>query len=425
MGTDNIRCYRYRWVMLAAYVIITAVIEIQWLTFAPIAREARSVYGVSALGIDLLSMVFMGVFLVACIPASWVIDTWGIRVGVGLGAVMTGCFAMVKGFFPHQYTQVLLAQIGLAVAQPFILNAVTKVAYQWFPLTERALAVGIATLAQFLGIIIVMVATPSMVTHMPDGTCDISGLLMTYGRVTLLGSVIFLLLAREKPPTPPHSEEQLSLSVFKGIGHIFRQRDMWLVFPLFFIGLGMFNAISTCIDQICQSKGLSTEQTGLIGGIMLIAGLIGAVVLPLFSDMLRKRKAFIVMAMAGMTPGLIGLTVSRDYPVLLASSFVIGFFLLGAGAPVGFQYSAEVTRPAPESTSQGLILLIGQFSGILFILMMNVLTIQTSMMIFLSMAGLNIVLSLSLNESKMIRIATPVTNDKTHETTAVINPATE
>jgi len=240
---------------------------------------------------------------------------------------------------------------------------------------------------------------------------------MTYGWVTLLGAVIFLLLAREKPPTPPHIEEQVSLSVFKGMEHIAKQRDMWLVFPLFFIGLGMFNAISTCIDQICQVKGLSTEQTGMIGGIMLIAGLIGALVLPLFSDILRKRKAFIVMAMAGMTPGLVGLTVSRDYGVLLASSFVIGFFLLGAGAPVGFQYSAEVTRPAPESTSQGLILLIGQFSGILFIIMMNVLTIQTSLIIFISMASLNIILSLCLNESKMIRVVPTKTDQIIQEAT--------
>jgi len=240
---------------------------------------------------------------------------------------------------------------------------------------------------------------------------------MTYGWVTLLGAVIFLLLAREKPPTPPHIEEQVSLSVFKGMGHIARQRDMWLVFPLFFIGLGMFNAISTCIDQICQAKGLSTEQTGMIGGIMLIAGLIGALILPLFSDILRKRKAFIVMAMVGMTPGLVGLTVSSNYGVLLTSSFVIGFFLLGAGAPVGFQYSAEVTRPAPESTSQGLILLIGQFSGILFIIMMNVLTIQTSLIIFIAMAGLNVVFSLCLNESKMIRVVPTKADQKIHEAT--------
>jgi MFS family permease len=406
METGAIRSYKYRWVVLAVYVVITAVIEIQWLTFAPIAREARVIYGVSALGIDLLSMIFMGVFLVVCIPASWVIDTWGIRVGIGIGAVLTGVFAMVKGLYPHQYVPVLVAQTGLAVAQPFILNAVTKVAYQWFPITERALAVGLATLAQFLGIIIVMVATPLLVVHRPDGTFDISRMLMIYGLASLSGALIFLALVREKPPTPPDIRGDDSLGVLQGMGHIFRQRDMRLVFPMFFIGLGMFNAVSTCIDQICQAKGLSTDQTGLVGGMMLIAGLLGALVLPLFSDMLRKRKAFIVLAMAGMTPGLFGLAVSNNYGILLLSSFIMGFFLLGAGAPVGFQYSAEVTRPAPESTSQGLILLIGQFSGILFILMMNVMSMQVSLVVFIALAIGNIFLSLGLNESEMIQTST-------------------
>jgi sugar phosphate permease len=219
------------------------------------------------------------------------------------------------------------------------------VAYQWFPVTERALAVGLATLAQFIGIIIAMVATPSMVSRLADGSFDISVMLMTYGRITLGGSAIFLLLFREKPPTPPQRDDQISLSVLRGLSHIFRQRDMHLVFPLFFIGLGMFNAVSTCIDRICQTKGLSTDQTGMVGGIMLIAGLVGAVILPVLSDKLRKRKAFIVLAMAGMTPGLAGLAFSQNYTLLLASAAVMGFFLLGAGAPVGFQYSAEVTHP--------------------------------------------------------------------------------
>lgn len=409
---ENFRCYKFRWVVLSAYIIITTIISIQWLTFAPIAREARAIYNVSSLDIDLLSMIFMGVFIVICIPASWVLDTWGIRVGVGIGAVMTGFFGMMKGLYPHQYTMVFIAQTGLAVAQPFIINASTKLARQWFPITERAIAVGLATLAQFLGIIIAMVATPAMVAHHPDGTCDISIMLMIYGQVSLGGAFIFLILTREMPPTPPHLEEPFVLGVFKGLKHIFRQRDMRLVLPLFFIGLGMFNAISTCIDQICQTKGLSTEQTGMVGGIMLISGLIGAIILPIFSDILRKRKLFIIIAMAGMTPGLVGLAVFHDYKALLLSSSIMGFFLLGAGAPVGFQYSAEVTRPAPESTSQGLILLIGQISGILFILMMNSLTFRASMAVFFILAIINIFLSLFLNESEMIRdVALKVDNE--------------
>ena len=42
-----------------------------------------------------------------------------------------------------------------------VINAVVQM--RWFPVHERATAVGIATLAQFIGIIAVMVVTPLLV----------------------------------------------------------------------------------------------------------------------------------------------------------------------------------------------------------------------------------------------------------------------
>ena len=147
------------------------------------------------------------------------------------------------------------------------------------------------------------------------------------------------------------------------------------------------------------------EQTGLVGGMMLVAGIIGALILPQFSDRYCKRKAFIVLAMIGMTPGLAGLVFFSDYGLLLISSFALGFFLLGAGAPVGFQYCAEVTFPAPESLSQGLLLFTGQVSGILFILLFNLAGVRFSMLFFLALAFINIGLSLALKESRIILAA--------------------
>lgn len=164
----------------------------------------------------------------------------------------------------------------------------------------------------------------------------------------------------------------------------------------------MFNAVSTCIDQICQVKGLTVEQTGIIGGMMLVAGIIGALILPQFSDRYQRRKMFIILAMAGMTPGLAGLALFNDYILLLISSFILGFFLLGAGAPVGFQYCAEITCPAPESISQGLLLFSGQISGILFILFMNIAGTANALRVFFVLALINIGLSMALKESQIM-----------------------
>ena len=60
-------------------------------------------------------------------------------------------------------------------------------------------------------------------------------------------------------------------------------------------------------------------------------------------------------------PGLIGVTFATSLWLLLLSAFWMGFFLISV-APVGLQYVAEVTYPAPEGTSNGIIQLFGQIS---------------------------------------------------------------
>ena len=58
----------------------------------------------------------------------------------------------------------MICTLGLAVAQPFLLNAVTTVAARWFPMEERATAGGLALVAGFIGIAIGQVASPLLVT---------------------------------------------------------------------------------------------------------------------------------------------------------------------------------------------------------------------------------------------------------------------
>ena len=305
------RAYGYRWVVLAVFFLITVVIEIQWLTFVPIAREAQAVYGFGVndgFYIDLLALIFLVMFIIVCIPASYIIDRYGIRKGIGIGAVLTGIFSLMKGVFADSYPMMVACQIGLGVAQPFILNAVTKVAVNWFPLNERATAVGIATLAQYVGFIVVSMVTPYLVVKSGD-TFELGGMLMTWGVISAVIAALFLALMREKPATPPssHGGEERLLSR-DGFRHIMGHRDMRIALALFFIGLGMFNAITTCIDRICEIKKLTTEQTGMIMGMMFIAGIVGAVIQPTLSDRFRKRKLFLVLGMALMIPGLAGMT---------------------------------------------------------------------------------------------------------------------
>lgn len=417
--TSEPRLYPYRWVVLVVFMLINIAVQIQWLAHAAVARPAAVFYEgqfdpSSLFNIDFLAMVYMVVFLVMSFPASYVIDTYGIRIGISIGAVLVGVCGFCKGLFADDFMAVVVAQVGLAVAQPFILNAVTAVSVRWFPLRERGTSAGLSALAQYVGIVIAMIATPFMVGSDPAepgyGT-GFERMLSTYGWLALGAALVTLLLLRERPPTPPSIETIERHSFGKGIRHILRQRDMLVTLYLFLIGLGMFNAVSSMTDSIAANVGVE-DSDGLIGGLMLIGGILGASILPMLSDKYRKRKAFLVLCIVGMVPGIFGLTFAGDlspepatvYTISLCSSFVLGFFIMSAG-PLGFQYAAEVSHPAPEATSQGMLLWVGQLTGMIFVAGMSIQSnryLPAFMVAFAALCVVSAGVVLMLRESPMI-----------------------
>lgn len=397
------KVYRFRWTILSIYMFLVAVNQMLWITFAPITSDATKYYGVSDLWIGILSMCFMIVFVVFSIPASWIIDKYGIRIGVGIGATFTGIFGLMRGFVTTNFELLLIAQVGIAIGQPFILNAITKFAARWFPIAERATAAGLGTLAMYVGILAGMIVTP----HLIIGS-GISGMLYIYGIVAMAAAVVFVIFAKEGPPTAPCRPDQEERSlVYDGIKNIFKVRDFnWLLF-IFFIGLGVFNSVTTWIENILNPRGFSNLQAGITGGLMIAGGILGALIIPILSDHYRKRTPFIILALAGATISLVGITFATSYWLLLVSGAGLGFFLLSSG-PIGFQYGAEITYPTSEGTSNGMMLLMGQISGIAFIFAMDIFkspktgSMTLPLMVLIGLMAIGILVSTQLKESSLI-----------------------
>jgi MFS family permease len=101
---------------------------------------------------------------------------------------------------------------------------------------------------------------------------------------------------------------------------------------------------------------------------MLVGGVIGAVVMPPFSDRTHKRKKFLLIGILAAIPGLIGVTFAQSLWLLYISAFAMGFFITST-SPIGMQYAAEITQPTPEGTSNGLIQLFGQASVVFVYIM--------------------------------------------------------
>ena len=367
MTEKSFRLYGYRWVVLAVFMFINLTIQILWIAYAPITGLAAEFYSVSDLQIGLLAMTFMMAFIPLSIPVSWAIDTYGFRPTVSIGAVLMGIFGVVRGLAGSNYTLVLLSTIGIAIAQPFLLNAWTKVPAQWFSIEERATAVGLITLSNLVGTALGMVLTPLLTESL-----SIPHVQLIYGGVAAFSAVLFLILACEKPATPPcPAGLEVRALMLDGLKHALTVKEFWFYLFVSFIGMGVFNGITTWVENIIRPRGFTPTDAGTLGALMLVGGVLGAVLIPPFSDRQHRRRRYILMGFVLAIPGLVGLAFASSAWLLFISAFAMGFFLISA-SPVGMQYAAEVTHPTPEGTSNGLIQLFGQAS-VVFVYIMEAL----------------------------------------------------
>lgn len=393
---ENVKAYvsPYRWVVLAIFMLNTALSQVMWMTFAPIARDAAAIYTHGNTdAIDLLAILAMLAWIPFCLPAAWCIDNWGLKKGAGIGVILVGLCGFLRPFAPN-YWWLLACMIGCAAAQPFVLNAFTKLASNWFPEEEEALASGLLTMSMFTGFAATMFVTDFVMAHFRKiGAIGqgIDTILYLYGIPALIGMILYLVFLKDKPKMPPNSiaaEKKVSMTI--GLRALFKNRDFLLLFGLFFIGVGAMSAILTKIDCIFVNRPLDIDTAlapGIVGGLLVIGGMCGAVILSALSDRYHKRKIFLIMA-AGMAVPLTLLLQYLSSIVLLGlCGFFFGFFLIAA-MPVGLTYAVERTHPVPEATSNGILMLGGQIGGLPIVFLFNMTAITILFGVALVMAFL-------------------------------------
>lgn len=365
MADKGYRVYPYRWVVLAVFMFINITIQILWISYAPVLIPAAKFYGATDTQIGLLAITsWLIAYMVLSLPVSWAIDTYGFHLTVGLGALLMAIFGILRGFATN-YTQVFWYTVGIAIAQPFLLNAWTKFAAHWFGVEDRATAVGLVTLASLLGVAIGEAVPPLLY----QGGMSIQTQQLLFGIIAAFSSLLFVVLARDKPATPPcpPGQEVRSL-MLDGLKHAITVRDFWLLLFVAFVVLAIFNGVTALVEDIVVPRGFAATDAGTLGALIVIGSILGSVVLSYFSDKQRRRRRYLLLGVLLAIPGLLGITYATSVWPLMLSGFWLGFFLMGI-TPVGFQYGAEIAHPTPEGTSNGMIQLFGQASSVFAYLM--------------------------------------------------------
>lgn len=347
-----------RWVVLAGYGLLAACTQLLWLSYAFIAVQSHRAMGVSVGDIGDLAAIFPLMYVILALPFGRWLDV-RFEQALAVGAVLTGVGGLLRLVSPASFGWALAGQFVIAVAQPLVLNSITKVAARYFPERERTAAISIGSVSLYVGILAAALSGAPLF--------DAGGLrllLWVQGAAGVIAMVWVLLALR----TPPEFRGNPAVAV--SLGWLKRDRFMWVLGGMLFIGMGIFNAVATWLDAILGHFGLGSAS-GYLFAILTVAGIVGAAILPGAAAKRDRRRAMLQITV--IVTAVVFLAIALWHvDVFIAVAVAIEGFVLLAALPVALDWSELHSGPERAGAAVGFLLLAGNLGGVVLLLIVQI-----------------------------------------------------
>jgi len=396
-----------RFYVLFAFCLLSFNQCLFWITFTPIASNAKLYYGI---GDDVVALLLNWgpiIYIPVCFVTSWLTaQKNGLRrVCVG-SAVVTGVFMVVRCIpsFRHGHKDTIgplslldfvclhSAQIVNAAVGPPVMASPSLLSAQWFPDNERNRATAVAILANNLGAAIGFVLPGWLNVRSPSAVP-----ILLYAEAGLAVATMLLVLAYF--PAAPYRQPSRSAMLkqneppppfFSGLLNCMKNPHFFILAMAGGALNGVFNTWSGSFDQIlppldpvascaAHPSGMShtlangtvvvdlppcqiytQDSCGWIGFVATIAvivgGFIGGSIADSYLSPRKMMKAFIVamsvlmvLAMAYFTFALPSALLETppvpSTPVAIVGGIVAAALFMGAATPLFYELGVEMTYP--------------------------------------------------------------------------------
>jgi predicted MFS family arabinose efflux permease len=342
-----------------AYAGVCASTQVLWLSYAAITSETARRYGVSEGSVGWLAEIFPLLYVVLALPAGALLDRW-FRPALAASGALVAAGGLVR-LGGESYGWALAGQALVAVAQPLVLSAVSKLAGQYLPAERRATGIAVGSAAGFVGMLLALLLGPTVGAH-----GQLERLLVLEAAIGLItGAALALAML-----APGHTSNEHAAIEGSAARALWALPVMRVLCALVFVGFGIFVALATWLQTLLQPSGVSEATAGglLVG--MVIAGTIGCAVIP--GAVLRRHveRKFMLSAVTLAFLGCAALAapwlVSRGLALV-----VIGAALLPA-LPIVLT-SVERIAGAAAGTAGAIVWLAGNLGGLVVALFVQIL----------------------------------------------------
>jgi len=241
-------------------------------------------------------------YIFAAIPCGILLDRLGARPMLFLAAlIMAGSVAARS--FAETPTQLLLAVAFFGLGGPLISVGAPKIIANLFDGKARATAMGFYVTGPYLGGLVALALTNSVMMPLADGNWRT--VMLIYAALVAASGLVWLVLSGARTghiDADAAGSKKFSLTAFSGL---LRLPEVRLILVLS-IGIFFINhALNNWLPEILLSRGLSPVAAGYWASIPSIVGIIGALIVPRLATPEHRLKVMAALFLATLTASLL------------------------------------------------------------------------------------------------------------------------
>ncbi|EGR32020.1 major facilitator superfamily protein, putative [Ichthyophthirius multifiliis] len=371
----NFRVYRYRYFNLFIYVLGMIQISIMQTSFSPQAAELIQVYKKSTLIYNFTSLIHMIVHVPMSFPANYIVEKYGTKVGNTIGCIFALIACWIKCFVNYSFNYAILGQFFVGCANPFIINAISKISSNWFYPAQRAFITGIlsffSTVSGIIGLLIPGIYFSSYTTNNDDpqytkGKKLTFDLLLFQAIIVSLFAIVNLIFYKDKPLTPPSYSSKVQREEFgDSLKFLIKNKTYLLITLCFSLIYGSFIDFAVILGQVISPYGFGTTETTISSIICVASGILGSVVLLrlLKKTFQYKRLAILCIISSTLSIILFAFMLQTElFALVLIPCIVLGFFIIPI-IPIMLELANEVCFPVGEAIVSGFLYSISHVIG--------------------------------------------------------------
>ncbi len=332
---------RYKWVILTIGSLFHFSFTAAWI-FVPLIEflEGGGTGFAVDLGLDTLQVALIYAapllaFVIFCFFGGMITDALGLRKSSILSGIFITGFGILRGFsnsFPFLLITSFLFGIGGGLLYPNL----SKMVASWFEDQKKGTASGIYLMAGGMGQVFSLSITTAFL--LPLFQFNWRFCFIFYGCFSLIIVILWRFLAKEKETSKNASNELVSLHSLK---HIFLNKAVLRLCLIIFFSFSVLMGLTNYMADLLGYKGLVDPIYVYLASILSLGIALGNVTLPSISDVLKKRKLFLILCSIIATLFLLLIQLVYIGELLWLLIFCLGL-MIGSIIPLCLTMSIEL-----------------------------------------------------------------------------------